>query len=209
MKDNPQVKTAKQAGLGQCLKCHKLNVITHKDQRCTCCQAKVSLRKYRSLEYTLAWTIAAVVAFIPANLYPIMIFTSLGNPEASTILSGIESFIQLGMYPVALVVFIASFIVPLGKMLGLLILIVTVKTGSKVDPKHRTQLYHLVEFLGPWSMLDVFVVALMAAVVNLGFITSIEAGPGASYFALMVIFTMFAAESFDPRLLWDNQNNDD
>ena len=202
-------KTAKRAGLARCLRCHKLNHIIRKDQRCSCCQAKVSLRKYRSLEYTLAWTIAAIVAFIPANLYPIMIFTSLGSPEASTILSGIKSFIQLGMYPVALVVFIASFIVPLGKMLGLIILIITVKTGSKVDARHRTQLFHLVEFLGPWSMLDVFVVALMAAVVNLGFITSIEAGPGISYFALMVIFTMFAAESFDPRLLWDNLENDD
>lgn len=203
------VKTAKQAGLGHCLKCHRLNVIKEKNQRCSCCNGKISLRKYRSLEYTTAWTLAAIIAFFPANLYPIMVFNTLGSNESSTILSGIKTFIQLDMYPVALIVFIASFIVPLGKMLGLTILIVSVKFGSKVEPKQRTLLYHLVEFLGPWSMLDVFVVALMAAVVNLGFITSIEVGPGISYFALMVIFTMFAAESFDPRLLWDNQNNDE
>ena len=202
------IKTAKQSGLGLCPQCHKLNRMADERHHCVRCHAVFYQRKPNSMQHTIAWTVAAMITFIPANLYPIMIFNTLGKSDSSTILSGIETFIHLGMYPVALIVFIASFIVPLGKIIGLLILIASVKRGSKLEPEQRTKLYHLVEFLGPWSMLDVFVVAVMAAVVNLGFLTSIQVGIGITFFTLMVIFTMFAAESFDPRLIWDNQNNE-
>lgn len=166
------------------------------------------MRKPRSIEFTLAWTIAALMMFIPANSYPMMVFYTLGKPDASTILEGIAIFIDMGMLPVAVIIFIASFVVPLGKIMGLFTLIYNAKYTTKLTLKKQSKLYHLVEFLGPWSMLDVFVVAVMAAVVNLGFLTSIEAAPGITYFTLMVVFTMFAAESFDPRLLWDKPIKD-
>lgn len=178
-------------------------------QTCSRCGSHFNLRKKRSLECTFAWTIAALVMLIPANVYPMMIFYTLGKPEASTILEGIAIFIQMGVLPVAIIIFIASFIIPLGKIIGLFTLIYNVKYNSKLSIQHQGKLYHLVEFLGPWSMLDVFVVTIMSAVVNLGFITSITADSGITYFALMVIFTMLAAESFDPRLLWDKPIKDD
>lgn len=181
--------------------------MTAEKQVCSRCKQPFSQRKPKSVQYTMAWTIAALVMFIPANTYPMMVFYTLGKPDASTILEGIAIFIQMGVYPVAIVIFIASFIIPLGKIMGLFVLMYNTRPQHKTDLKKQAKLYHLVEFLGPWSMLDVFVVAVMAAVVNLGFITTIEAASGITYFALMVIFTMFAAESFDPRLLWDNNNN--
>lgn len=200
--------TAKDAGLSVCPKCYKINQAEMGKQRCQRCHAQFYQRKPKSIEYTIAWTIAALIMFIPANLLPIMVFTQLGVDDASTILSGIGKFLELGMYPVAAIVFIASFIVPMGKIIGLVVLVLGAKKGKALTPAQRTKLYYIVEFLGPWSMLDVFVVAIMTAVVNLGFLTSITAGQGITYFMLMVIFTMFAAESFDTRLLWDKNNND-
>lgn len=202
------ISTAKSAGLILCLQCNKLNSATEQHQQCSRCNAVLFDRKPKSLQYTIAWTIAAMVMFIPANMLPIMVFSKLGNPEASTIMSGIVTFMKLGMYPVAAIVFVASFIVPLGKIIGLVVLVHGTQKAEKPQLEQRTKLYHIVEFLGPWSMLDVFVVSLMVGVVNLGFITSIEAGPGINYFALMVVFTMFAANSFDPRLLWDNHQDE-
>ncbi len=192
------------AGLGNCPQCHKLNVMHGEKQRCTRCRTVFCARKPKSIEYTLAWTIAALVMFIPANVYPMMVFYTLGKPDASTILEGIAIFIQMGMLPVAIIIFIASFVVPLGKIIGLFTLMYSANRSTKLTLKQQGKLYHLVEFLGPWSMLDVFVVTVMAAVVNLGFLTSIEVASGITYFTLMVIFTIFAAENFDPRLLWDN-----
>lgn len=177
-------------------------MIEHK-QRCSRCHYQFSLRKPYSVQYTFAWTLAAIVMFIPANIYPMMIFYTLGKPEQSTILEGIASFIHQGLYPIAFIIFLASFIIPLGKIIGLLILLYNTKSHSRISKRKQTKMYHLIASLGPWSMLDVFVVAVMAAVVNFGFFTSIEAGTGITYFTLMVIFTIFAAESFDPRLLWD------
>ncbi|MFD2165662.1 paraquat-inducible protein A [Thalassotalea euphylliae] len=202
------VETARDKGFSLCPKCYKLNPAVEGRHQCSRCNAHFYQRKPKSLEHTMAWTIAALVMFIPANLMPMMVFTTLGVDDASTILGGIIIFLQLGMYPVAIIVFIASFIVPLGKILGLFILMYGAKKGPGLKSAQRTKLYHLVEFLGPWSMLDVFVVAIMAAVVNLGFLTSIQAGPGIVYFALMVVLTMVAAESFDPRLLWDTQTDE-
>ena len=195
--------SAKQHGLSLCPKCYHLNTAVEGKHSCERCHASFYQRKPKSIQHTVAWTIAAIVMFFPANMKPMMMFNTLGKQSGSTILEGIFTFLDYGMYPVAFVVFIASFIIPLGKIVGLVILVQGVYRGKILDAKQRTKLYVLVEYLGPWSMLDVFVVAIMAAMVSLGFFTSIEAGPGINYFALMVIFTMFAAESFDPRLLWD------
>jgi paraquat-inducible protein A len=194
---------AKAFDLGCCPCCQKINQMTAKKQRCSRCHHQFSQRKSYSVQYTFAWTLAAIVMFIPANIYPMMVFYTLGRPEKSTILEGIASFIHQGLYPIAFIIFLASFIIPLGKIIGLLILLYNTKNYSRISKKNQTKMYHLIASLGPWSMLDVFVVAVMAAVVNFGFFTSIEAGSGITYFTLMVIFTIFAAESFDPRLLWD------
>jgi paraquat-inducible protein A len=168
--------SARSLGLGCCPCCHKLNKMQSLKHICSRCGHKYAQRKPNSVQYTLAWTIAALTMFIPANIYPMMIFYTLGKPDASTILEGIAIFIQMGIYPVAIIIFIASFIIPLGKIFGLFVLMYHAKYQSSLSLKKQGKFYHVVEFLGPWSMLDVFVVAVMAAVVNLGFITSIEAG---------------------------------
>ena len=199
------MKTAKQAGLALCPKCQKVNQLTSDPMHCQRCHGKFYQRKHNSLQYTLAWNIAALLAFIPANLYPIMVVYRLGIPKEATILSGIGEFIDSNLYPIAIIIFTASIIVPLLKIIGLFVLVYRVKTGIRLMPGKHSKVFHFLEFLGPWSMLDVFVVALMVAVVELGFITSVTAGPAINYFAITVIFTMFAANSFDPRLLWDKK----
>ncbi len=197
--------TAKQSGLGLCPKCHKVNKMRTNPQQCIRCHGWFTQRKRNSLQYTLAWNIAALLAFIPANLYPIMIIYSLGIGDESTILSGIGQFINQGLYPIAAIIFTASIIVPLVKIFGLFALVYKVHTGKRLMPYKHSKMYHILEFLGPWSMLDVFVVALLVAVVELGFVTSVAAGPAINYFTMTVIFTMIAANSFDPRLLWDKK----
>ncbi len=204
-----KAKTALSLGLSVCPNCHRLNHDTKGVVHCSRCNSEFYQRKKHSLKYTLAWLIAATVMFFPANLYPIMNFSTLGTNDASTILGGIIFFLEIGMIPVALIIFIASFVVPLSKIAGIAILLYGVHNKAHFTPHQRTKLYRLVEFLGPWSMLDVFVVAIMAGVVQMGYVTFIEPTPGITYFALMVVFTMFSAESFDPRLLWDNQEHEE
>ena len=196
------------SGVVVCPTCHKTckrQVNLHTCSRCGC---KFYPRKKNSEQHCLAWCIAATIAFVPANLMPIMVFNTLSGASETTVLQGVETLLRYGMYPVAVVVFIASFVVPIGKIVALVVLIWGVKHSSGLTAKQRTKMFFVIEFLGPWSMLDVFVVALMAAVVSLGFLTSISAGAGLTYFTLMVIFTMFAANSFDPRLIWDKQRNE-
>ena len=197
--------TAKQLGLALCPKCRKLNNLATEPVQCSRCNGLFYQRKRNSLQYTLAWNLAALLAFIPANLYPIMIVYQLGIGDEATILSGIGEFIDHGLYPIAVIIFTASIIVPLLKIIGLFVLVYKVHTGIRLKPDKHSRFYHMLEFLGPWSMLDVFVVALMVTVVELGFVTSVAAGPAINYFTITVIFTMFAANSFDPRLLWDKK----
>ena len=206
------IKTAQENDLALCPKCHKLNLISGVSRfqriKCSRCHGLFYQRKSNSLQYTLAWNIAALIAFIPANLYPIMIIYSLGIGDPSTILSGIGKFIDQGLYPIAAIIFTASIIVPFLKIIGLFVLVYRAHTGIRLKPDKHSKFYHVLEFLGPWSMLDVFVVALLVAVVELGFVTSVAAGPAINYFTLTVIFTMLAANSFDARLLWDKKSKD-
>jgi paraquat-inducible protein A len=199
------MKTAKECGVALCPKCHKLNSITTKKIQCSRCHGFYYQRKRNSLQYTLAWNLAALLAFIPANLYPIMIVYQFGIGSEATILSGIGEFIEHRLYPIAIIIFTASIIVPLIKIICLFVLVYKVHTGIRLKPDKHSKVYHILAFLGPWSMLDVFVVTLMVTVVELGFVTSVAAGPAINYFTITVLFTMFAANSFDPRLLWDKQ----
>lgn len=147
--------------------------------------------------------ITAALLYIPANLFPVMKVISLGQAQSDTILSGAIYLLVHGMWPLALIVFFASVVVPLLKLIALAFLLISVHKGSRWRPVERTRLYHIVEAVGRWSMTDIYVVTILVALVSLGNLATIEAGVGAIYFAGVVVSTMLAAESFDPRLIWD------
>jgi paraquat-inducible protein A len=176
--------------------------------RCPRCGAALHKRKPHSLARTWALLIAACILYIPANLLPVMTVTSFGTGEPDTILSGVKVLIGAGMWPVALLVFFASITVPVLKILSLFYLLISVQRRSRWRPRDRTKLYRVVESVGRWSMVDVFMISILVALVNLGAIASISPGTGANAFAAVVILTMIAAMSFDPRLIWDAQERD-
>ena len=147
--------------------------------------------------------IAATICYLPANLLPIMRVTSIGQTQSDTIMSGVIFLLQHGMWPLALIVFVASVFVPLLKLAILTYLLISVQLRSMWRPRDRTRLYRITEAVGRWSMVDIYVVTILVALVHLGNLATIEAGPGAVFFAAVVITTIFAAMSFDPRLIWD------
>ncbi len=170
---------------------------------CSRCGADLHPRKPRSLERTFAFLIAAALCYLPANLLPIMKVTSLGRAQADTIMSGVVYLLTHGMWPLAIVVFTASVFVPILKIVILTGLLVSVHRGSRWRPVERTRLYRITEAIGRWSMVDIFVVTILVALVRLGNLATVEAQPGAVFFGAVVVLTMLAAESFDPRLIWD------
>ena len=178
-------------------------------QHCKRCGAKLHSRHADSVNRTWALLIAAIILYVPANLMPITLTTTLGKTEGDTIMQGVIYFMKAGDWPVALVIFTASILVPLLKMTALIYLLVSVQRRSPSRPLERTKIYRAVEFVGRWSMIDVFVVTIMVALVQLGALASIQAGSGAIFFCAVVIITMLAAESFDPRLIWDWCGNHD
>jgi paraquat-inducible protein A len=192
--------------------CHSCNLVSrvpashgdHAAAVCPRCGAALHARKPDSLTRTWALVIAAVICYLPANMLPIMKVTSLGNAQADTILSGVIYLLVHGMWPLALVVFIASVFVPLAKLIILVYLLISVQRRSQWRPVDRTRLYRLTEAVGRWSMVDIYVVTIMVALVKLGNLASIEAQAGAIFFGAVVVITIVAAMSFDPRLIWDN-----
>ena len=172
---------------------------------CPRCGAPVHTRKPRSLERTWAYWVAAALCYLPANLLPIMQITSLGRAQADTIMSGVVYLLLHGMWPLAVVVFTASIFVPVMKLAILLGLLVSVHRGSSWRPVDRTRLYRITEAIGRWSMVDIFVVTILVALVHLGNLATVQAQPGAVFFGAVVVLTMLAAESFDPRLIWDRR----
>jgi paraquat-inducible protein A len=200
--------TALQASLLSCHSCHLVSKAppTHGKEEAICprCGAVLHQRKPNSLSRTWALVIAAFIFYIPANLLPITTVISLGKAQSDTIMSGVIYFILTGMWPIALVIFIASIFVPLVKLLILTFLLISVQRKWQWRPKDRTRLYRITEAIGRWSMTDIFVVTILVALVKLGSLATIEAGPGAIFFAAVVVTTIFAAMSFDPRLIWDS-----
>ena len=152
---------------------------------------------------TWALVTTGMILYIPANVLPMTITSALGNTQSDTILSGVLYFIHSGSWEIALVIFTASIFVPFLKFIILIYLLLSVQFKSIKRPKDRTLLYRITEAVGRWSMVDIYVVTILVALVKLGFFASIEAGPAAIYFAAMVVITMLAAENFDPRLIWD------
>lgn len=199
-------RTAREAGLIGCHVCGQLARDTAgagQRLRCPRCAAPLHLRKPDSVSTTWALVLAAAVLYIPANLLPIMTTASLFGSQQDTIMSGVIFLWQSGSWPLAAVVFFASVMVPLLKIIALIYLNASVQRRSRRSPLQRTRLYRMVEFVGRWSMLDIYVITMLVALVNFQGIATIQAGPAAIAFGAVVVLTMFAAMSFDPRLIWD------
>ncbi|HEY8243802.1 MAG TPA: paraquat-inducible protein A [Casimicrobiaceae bacterium] len=192
-------------GLASCSACGLLSRPAGPDQlgECPRCGAVLSTRHHVSLQTTWALVIAAAVLFIPANAFPVLVTTTLGSTESSTILGGVVFLYKEGSWVLALIVLVASVVVPLGKLFALVYLMITVQRGSLKSNHDRTRLYRLVELIGRWSMLDVFVVAFIVALVQLDPLMSVAPGIGVMYFMVVVVLTMIAAHAFDPRLIWN------
>lgn len=197
--------TAAHAGILICHACGQLNRAHCEGHAYMChrCGAAVHARKPDSISRAWAFLIAAYILYIPANVMPIMETRSLFGSQTDTILSGVIYLWNSGSWPIAAVIFIASIMVPIVKMLALTLLLVSVQRRSTWRPLDRTRLYRAVELIGRWSMVDVFVVAILVTLVQLQSLATITAEPGAVAFGAVVVLTIFAAEAFDPRLIWD------
>ncbi len=197
--------TAAQASLMSCRTCQLVSrgPSTKSFAVCSRCGNELSYRKPNSLSHTWALIIAAYILYIPANVYPVMTVISFGKGEPDTILSGVQSLIVGGWWPLAILVFFASIIVPLIKLLGLTYLVVSVQRKWHWHPRQRTILYRITEAVGRWSMIDIFMITILVALVRLEAIATVEPGAGATSFAAVVVLTMCAAMTFDPRLIWD------
>jgi len=189
------------------MNCHTCGLLTNEDEdhsHCARCTTPLHHRKPNSIENTWALLFAATVLLIPANLYPILTVIRFGQGAPSTILSGVLHLMEDGMWGLAMIVFIASIIVPVTKLIVLSFLLLTIQYKSNWRPRDRTLLYRVTEVIGAWSMVDIFLVGLLSSLVSLDALSTIEPGIGASYFAAAVMLTIFAAQSFDSRLIWDN-----
>jgi len=189
-------------GLQSCLRCSTLAPAG--DTRCDVCGKALFMRRPQSLQLTLAFLFTAVVLYIPANVLPIMETAEFGQVESTTIVQGVILLLHHGSYPTAAIIFIASVLVPVAKIIALLWLCYTVGQRSPHNPHERERLYRLTEFIGRWSMVDVFVVALLVALVQVTGILTVAPGSAALAFCGMVVFTMLAADAFDSRLIWDH-----
>ena len=199
--------TAKRLGLVNCHDCHLLSRWESppfgQAACCPRCGAVLHLRKPNSIMRTWALLITAAIFYIPANVLPITVTTSLGKTQSDTIMSGVIYFLLHGSPEIAIVIFVASIFIPALKLLAMAGLLVSVQRPSRWRPRDRTQLFQITHAIGRWSMVDIYVVTILVALVKLGVFAEIEAGPAALYFAAVVVVSMFAAESFDPRLIWD------
>jgi len=187
-----------------CHTCGFLSLELDEHQHCSRCNTQLHYRIKNSVETTWALLLAAVVLLIPANLYPVMTVIRFGQGEPNTIMSGVLHLIEAGMWGLAMIVFVASIVVPVMKLMILSFLLISVQKKSIWRPRDRTLLYRVTEVVGAWSMVDIFLVGLLSALVSLDALSTIRPGIGAIFFAGAVVVTMFAAQSFDSRLIWDN-----
>lgn len=193
--------TALVQGFIRCHDCGHLNSMTAR--KCLLCNSRPHARKPDSLRRTIALITSAACLYIPANIFPIMTVTELGAGVPHTIIGGIIELMHGGMMPIALLVLVASILVPLLKLAGLTLLVLCVHLQWQVNPKLLTVIYRIIAFVGRWSMLDIFMISILIALVDNRGVAQVLAGPAATAFAAVVVLTMFAAKAFDPRLLWD------
>jgi paraquat-inducible protein A len=203
-------RTAARAGLFVCHECGLLSKASprHHEGHCARCGAHLHFRKPDSIARTWAFLIAAMVLYIPANVLPMMYTSSLFGAQTDTIMSGVVYLWTSGSWPLAVVVFIASIAVPMLKIMALVFLVVCAQRRSRWLPGPRTRIYRVVEFVGRWSMLDIYVITVLVALVQFNALATIEAGPASIAFGAVVVLTMLAAMSFDPRLIWDTTEAD-
>lgn len=188
-----------------CPVCDAVNIDKGKENSCRRCDSPIYQHRKFSTEKSWAFLITAIIAYIPANLYPMLITSAFGNRDGSTILGGVVLLWEHKSYPVAIIIFFASIIIPIAKFLILLYLLISVKYPLGRDKKiNKHKLYYMTEIIGPWSMIDVFVVAILAALIHLSSV-EILAGTAATAFAISVFFTLLAAHAFDETLIKENR----
>lgn len=194
--------TAREAGLAACRYCGALHK-TSELQSCRRCGGAVHQRKPHSLQRTWAFLLLGIMAYIPANTYPIMATEYLGSLSRDTIMSGVVVLFRDGSYFVSIIVFVASVCIPVGKFVIIAGLALSLHFQWSMTESTRHTLHSITEIIGRWSMIDVFVVAVLAALIQLGALLNISPEVGINAFAASVVFTMFSANSLDPRLFWD------
>jgi len=198
--------TAREAGLVACQRCSR--VWPADSVECGRCGSRLETRDRHSLQKVWALWIAGLICYVPANLYPMLVTQTLLQNSQSTIVGGAVELLRHGAIGVALIILVASVLIPVGKFMAIAYLAVSVHRGTKISSGRRHHLYEVVEFIGRWSMIDVFVVAILSSLVQLSVVASIHPGPAALTFALSVICTMLSAQAFDTRLFWDEQNRE-
>ncbi len=199
-------RTALSMGLARCPDCALLAPIQAQESplHCQRCGEHFYPRRKNSIQTTWALLITSIIFFIPANLLPMIKTISLGVESAGTLMDGILHFIHTGTYFIAFVIFFASILVPVFKILAMILVLMSVRKSAKGRwCQHLTFMFRIVRFIGRWSMLDIFVIAILVTLVHFGILTDIQAGPAATWFASVVVLTMLAAETFDSRLIWD------
>ncbi|MCG6895174.1 MAG: paraquat-inducible protein A [Desulfobacteraceae bacterium] len=203
----PTPLTAREAGLVRCHDCGKLVRMgppgAGAAMICPRCHASAHFRKPDSVQRTWALLFASAIFFVPANILPIMEVTFLGNVETSTIMDGIVYFFQHGPWAIGLIIFTASVLVPSFKIIGLAIILLSLHFRWHSWLRHKTVMFRFITFIGRWSMLDIFVIALLCVLMNFASLSSVTPAPAAAYFCAVVVLTMLAAGTLDPRLLWD------
>jgi paraquat-inducible protein A len=201
--------SAIQRGLQRCEGCGLLSrpVASAAESRCPRCGAGVETRKPNSLQRSWAYLIGAAICYVPANLLPVLTTNTAAGSESDTILQGAVLLWSPTGWPLSVIVVVASIMIPSAKILGLGYLLVSVQRGSLQNDRQCTRLYRTIELIGRWSMVDIFVGTFTAALVQLQPLMSVEPAPGMFFFAAVVVLTMLAVESFDPRLIWDARSS--
>lgn len=183
--------------------CDSCGLVSRHVLACPRCGGRSRPRKQDSLSRTWSLLAAAAILYIPANLLPVLTVVRIGRGEPSTILGGVLELATPENWPLAVLVLFASVVVPLLKLVGLSVLLIGTHRGAQSGLRERTRLYRVVESVGRWSMIDVFMISILTAMVRMGSLASVYPGPGAVAFCAVVILTMLAAMTFDPRLMWD------
>ena len=174
--------------------------------KCFQCDSRIARANHNALTRTAAFSVAGLLLYVPANIYPILRMDYYGTYRENTVWSGCVQLFQDGQWPVAIIVFLASIVVPLLKLIGLFFLVITTQSGSPRLERFRTSIYRGIKTIGPWAMLDVFLLAILVSLVKLGRIATVIPGPGLLAFTSVVVLTILASESFDSKQLWEHNH---
>lgn len=201
-----KIVNAREAGLVACTRCGRAWPLM--TAHCGRCGATLASRNPHSLQKVWALWIVGMMCYFPANIYPMLRTQQLFQVSESTIIGGAVELAHHGAFGIAAIILVASVVIPLGKFWAIAFLAVSVRKKGGLAPQHRLLMYEVVEYIGRWSMIDIFVVAILSSLVQLQGLATITPGPAAFFFALSVIFTMLSAQAFDPRLIWDAHPSD-